>query len=181
MGLWNWILRLFGFGKKDTQKALQEKSILLLGLDNAGKTSLLHCLKTGEFAQFDRTLQANEDYFEIGNIKVHAFDLGGHKEVIQLWRDYFLQAEAIVFIIDASDQSRIEEAKNQLHSLIQDDTLKNLKFLILGNKSDIAGSYSIHELAHELKIPDESRFFLDIISVKQLYVSISGFNWVLSD
>lgn len=182
MGLWSWICNLFGWWNSSQNETTKNpKNILILGLDNAGKTSLLHCLKTGEFSQFERTPTLNEDSFDILNFHVHAYDLGGHKEVIQLWDDYFLKIEAIVFVIDASDYSRINEAKEQLHNLINNETIQNIKFLILFNKSDIAGAFTLEELKIILEIPDGPRFLIDSISVKQLYVSISGFKWLLSD
>mmetsp|Transcript_4542 Transcript_4542/g.6342 ORF Transcript_4542/g.6342 Transcript_4542/m.6342 type:complete len:186 (+) Transcript_4542:70-627(+) len=141
---WVWYL-LFKWGfisKKAT--------ILLLGLDNAGKTTLLYKLKFGEVRLVIPTQRAQLQEIDFGNIKFRTWDLGGHAQVRAIWRDYFPEADAIVFMVDSADTERLEEAKVQLHSLLEDTNLSNVHFLILANKIDIETALNREQLVNLL-------------------------------
>jgi len=128
--------------------------ILFLGLDNAGKTTLLHMLKEGRIQAHEPTLHPNQDEMIMGEIRFHAFDLGGHQGARKLWQNYYSNIDGVVFLVDALEQSRFPEAKRELDSLLVIEALAEVPFLILGNKIDVATAASEETLRFQLGLND---------------------------
>jgi len=141
--LWNWVWDLLyslGLWKK-------KATILLLGLDNAGKTTLLHKVKYGTVRLFIPTVRASLEEVVVGNVQFRAWDLGGHQQVRSSWKDYFVEADAILFVVDAADHARLPEAKEELQVLLHDPALAEVKaFVVLGNKTDLQSALSREQL-----------------------------------
>lgn len=148
MFLVNWFwdtLSWLGLSNKDAR-------ILFLGLDNAGKTTLLHMLRDNKVEVHEPTRHACAEELVIGNIRFKTFDLGGHFAARRLWKDYFVKVDGVVFLVDAADRARFTESSEELSQLLVQDELSEVPFLILGNKVDIPGSASENELRERLKL-----------------------------
>ncbi|XP_022167021.1 E3 ubiquitin-protein ligase TRIM23-like [Myzus persicae] len=123
-----------------------EIRVVTLGLDGAGKTSVLFKLKQNEFMTMIPTLGFNVETVDYKNMKFTIWDVGGQPKLRPLWKHYYLNTQAVVFVIDSSDQQRLLESSNELSKLMTEKELKDAALLILANKQDIHGCVTIETI-----------------------------------
>ena len=132
------------FGKK-------EMRILMLGLDAAGKTTILYKLKLGEVVSSVPTIGFNVETLEYKKIKFTVWDVGGQDKIRLLWRHYYQNTQGLIFVVDSSDKDRVDLAKEELHRMLGEEELRDAVVLVFANKQD-QGVMSVAEVAEKLAL-----------------------------
>ncbi|KAF6209665.1 hypothetical protein GE061_015414 [Apolygus lucorum] len=126
--------------------------ILMVGLDGAGKTTILYKLKVGEIVTSIPTIGFNVETVEYKNIRFTVWDIGGQDRIRPIWKRYFQNTQGIIFVVDSTDHERIDEASAELKSLLQDDQLRQAALLVFANKQDLPSAMKPTELAERLQL-----------------------------
>ncbi|CEF63053.1 ADP-ribosylation factor-like protein 1 [Strongyloides ratti] len=120
----------------------KELRILILGLDGAGKTTILYRLQVGEVVTTIPTIGFNVEQVTYNNLKFQVWDLGGQTSIRPYWRCYYSNTDAIIYVVDSADKDRIGISKQELLSMLEEEELKTAVLMVLANKSDIPGALS---------------------------------------
>ena len=110
---------------------------MILGLDGAGKTTILYKLKLGEVVTTIPTIGFNVETVEYQNVSFTVWDIGGQDKIRPLWRHYYQNTHGLIFVLDSNDYGRFNEAKDELMTILEEDELKNAALLIFANKQDL--------------------------------------------
>lgn len=124
--------------------------ILMVGLDAAGKTTILYKLKLGEIVTTIPTIGFNVETVEYKNISFTVWDVGGQDKIRPLWRHYFQNTHGLIFVIDSNDRERIGEAREELMRMLAEDELRDAVLLIFANKQDLPNSMNAAEITDKL-------------------------------
>ena len=130
----------------------RETRILMVGLDMAGKTTILYKLKLNEALHTIPTVGFNVEELQYKQLRMTIWDIGGQDKLRKLWRYYYQGTDAIIYIIDASDVERIEESKYELANMLGEDQLRHSTLLVFANKMDIPHALSASQLASKLDL-----------------------------
>ncbi|KAJ0895854.1 putative small GTP-binding protein [Helianthus annuus] len=117
--------------------AKKEMRILMVGLDAAGKTTILYKLKLGEIVTTIPTIGFNVETVEYKNISFTVWDVGGQDKIRPLWRHYFQNTQGLIFVVDSNDRDRVVEARDELHRMLNEDELRDAVLLVFANKQDL--------------------------------------------
>merc|ERR1719169_95472 len=124
--------------------------ILMVGLDAAGKTTVLYKLKLGEVVTTIPTIGFNVEEVEYKNISFTVWDIGGQDKIRKLWRYYYQGTNGAIFIVDSSDRDRIDDAREELFRMLNDDEMRDAVLLVFANKQDLPGAMDASEVAEKL-------------------------------
>lgn len=133
------------FGKR-------EMRILMVGLDAAGKTTILYKLKLGEVVTTIPTIGFNVETVEYRNISFTVWDVGGQDKIRPLWRHYYQNTQGLIFVVDSNDRDRVEDAREELHRMLNEDELREAVLLVFANKQDLPNAMSAAEVTDKLSL-----------------------------
>lgn len=146
----------------EAKPSVKAKQALVLGLDGAGKTSLLHCFATGTLEQDVSPTQGfNAVSINREDLQIEFLEIGGTENLRAYWKRYMPKALLLVFVVDSSKPGHFPEAQNHLHDLLVTDP--RLPLMVLANKQDLPGACSITEVHEALglaEVGDERQLFL---------------------
>ena len=128
----------------------KEMRILMVGLDAAGKTTILYKLKLGEIVTTIPTIGFNVETVDYKNICFTVWDVGGQDKIRPLWRHYFQNTQGIIFVVDSNDRERIGEARDELQRMLNEDELRDALLLVFANKQDLPNSLNAPEITDKL-------------------------------
>lgn len=130
----------------------EEARILMVGLDAAGKTTILFNLKLGETVSTIPTIGFNVETVEYKNISFTVWDVGGQDRIRPLWRHYYQNTQGLIFVVDSNDRDRIGEATEELMKMLCEDELRDAVLLIYANKQDLPNAMSVSEMIEAMKL-----------------------------
>lgn len=133
--------------------------LLILGLNNAGKTSILYHLQMGQVIATHPTIGGNTEQLTITNpstqstIDFTCWDLGGQEQLREAWQLYYQHTDAVMFVVDAAEHGRFAVAKKVLHRLLTEEpSLAHCPLLVMANKQDLEAAVSPAELMDVLEL-----------------------------
>ncbi|WKY11685.1 hypothetical protein Q1695_003338 [Nippostrongylus brasiliensis] len=173
MGLALSRLRLLWFGTKPCR-------ILMVGLDNAGKTTALYKLKLGEVVTTIPTIGFNVETVQYRTVSFTVWDVGGQTRIRALWKYYFRDTQGIIFVVDSSDKERIAEAREEIHALLQEPELQDAHLLVFANKQDLPASMLASELSEALGLESvrNRKWHIQATNARSGEGLIDGLEWL---
>nr|CAD2150866.1 unnamed protein product [Meloidogyne enterolobii] len=143
---------LIGILRKLKQKQGRELRILLLGLDNAGKTTILKKLAAEDVTHITPTQGFNIKSVMADDVRLNVWDIGGQRKIRPYWKNYFDNTDVLIYVIDSSDRKRFDETAMELSELLEEEKLKNVPMLVFANKQDLLTSAKASEIAGGLQL-----------------------------
>jgi len=127
-----------------------DQRILMVGLDAAGKTTVLYKLKLGEVVTTIPTIGFNVETVDYKNISFTVWDVGGQHKIRALWRHYYTGSNAVIFVVDSTDRERVEDAREEISRILSDDEMRDAALLVFANKQDLPQAMPAAELTEKL-------------------------------
>ena len=161
-------------------KSRNNFKIIILGMQNAGKTTILYRLSLGQLVKTTPTIGSNVEELTYNNVKFQAWDLGGQESTRSVWDVYYMNTDAIVYVIDSMDDEYYEESKIQFHKMLNNPALKNATILIFANKQDLPGAKTVNKLIEDYEFDKIKSHIWHIQSCSALKGEglVTGIKWL---
>ncbi|XP_054258695.1 ADP-ribosylation factor-like protein 2 isoform X2 [Macrosteles quadrilineatus] len=195
--------------KKMKQKE-KEMRILMLGLDNAGKTTILKRINGEEIDTISPTLGFNIKTLEHKGYQLNIWDVGGQKSLRSYWRNYFESTDGLIWVVDSADKRRLEDCKRELYTLLQEEGKKSgssktdeggdthledpteflnierllgATLLVFANKQDLPGSLTSEEIKTVVELDSIKSHHWRILPCSAVTGDnlVVGIDWLVSD
>eukprot|EP00052_Salpingoeca_macrocollata_P030713 m.320694 g.320694 ORF g.320694 m.320694 type:complete len:185 (-) comp24348_c0_seq1:81-635(-) len=149
--MFGWLERLVEWFRSLFWK--EEMELTLVGLQASGKTTFVDVLSSGNFSEdMIPTVGFNMRKVTKGNVTIKLWDIGGQQRFRSMWERYCRGVNAIVYMVDAADPSKMDAAKQELHALLEKPALQGIPVLVLGNKNDLPNALGVEQLIEALNL-----------------------------
>jgi ADP-ribosylation factor-like protein 2 len=169
--------------KKNKQKE-KEIRLLILGLDNAGKTTILKRINGEDINDISPTLGFNIKTIQHNLYKLNIWDVGGQKSIRSYWKNYFEQTDGLIWVVDSADRAdRFEDCKKELQELLKEERLSGASLLIFANKQDLPSAKSLIEIKDLLGLDDAVTHHWNIFDCSAVSGNnlLKGVDWIVED
>eukprot|EP01080_Neovahlkampfia_damariscottae_P004675 gene4675-8247_t len=158
-----------------------ECKILMIGLDAAGKTTILYKMALGENVTTVPTIGFNVETVTVKNVKITMWDVGGRDKIRQLTKHYYAETNVVVIVVDSNEYQRFEEAKENLKEL-ENDELEDALVLIFANKQDLPNARSSTEITEKLGLMNiKQKWFIQNCCAHTGEGLYEGFDWICEE
>eukprot|EP00118_Oscarella_pearsei_P009830 m.57482 g.57482 ORF g.57482 m.57482 type:complete len:179 (+) comp34745_c0_seq4:54-590(+) len=130
----------------------QEHKIIIVGLDNAGKTTILYQFLMNEVVHTSPTIGSNVEEITWKKNKFLMWDIGGQESLRSAWHTYYQNTDFLILVVDSTDRERLPLSKEELHKMLADEDLKKAGVLIFANKQDLEGCMKASEISQQLNL-----------------------------
>ncbi|EFN54547.1 hypothetical protein CHLNCDRAFT_24653 [Chlorella variabilis] len=160
-----------------------EIRLLLVGLDNAGKTTIVKRISGEDASTVSPTLGFNIKTLEFGGYQLNVWDVGGQKTLRPYWRNYFEQTDGLVWVVDSTDRRRLADCAEELGKLLLEERLAGATLLIMANKQDVPGALSAEAIREALQLDSLVGRQWSIVACSAVNGSglLEGFQWMVQD
>lgn len=169
--------------RKFQRETEREVRILLLGLDNAGKTTILKALANEDVTHIMPTQGFNIKSVNSSGLKLNVWDIGGQKKIRPYWKNYFENTDVLIYVIDSADKRRFDETGEELLELLEEEKLNKVPLLIYANKQDLFKSAKPAQIAIDLQLSSQIRdrtWQIQACSAITLEGIKEGMEWIYS-
>jgi len=140
------INNLYNFNQKS------KVSICMEGLGCSGKTSIMYKLKYDEVTKTIPTAYFNVETFEHKSLLITLWDIGSQNGIKELKKHYYEKTDCLIYVVDSSNSSSIDLAREDLINLLNEDSLKSVELLVVANKQDVSGALRANEIVDRLSL-----------------------------
>merc|ERR1711974_556032 len=154
--------------------------IVMVGLDAAGKTTVLYNLKLGEVVTTIPTIGFNVETVEYKNLRFTVWDIGGQDKIRKLWRHYYQGTHGVIFVVDSTDRDRMEDARKELVKMLGEDEMRDAVLLVFANKQDLPRAMAGAEISEKLGLHDlrNRKWFLQTACATNGGGLYEGLDWL---
>lgn len=126
--------------------------ILMLGLDNAGKTTIVKRIMNEDVTTVSPTLGFIIKTIDFMGYKLNIWDVGGQKTIRSYWQNYFEKTDTLIWVVDATDRLRIDDCRQELADLLLEERLMGASLLVFANKTDVESCMTVDEIRQRLSL-----------------------------
>ncbi|KAG8339139.1 putative ADP ribosylation factor family Signal recognition particle [Trypanosoma vivax] len=170
---------------RKTKRKEREMRILMLGLDNAGKTTCVKRFCGKDTSSISPTLGFQITAFSLNGCTLNIWDVGGQQSLRSYWRNYFESTDGLIWVVDSNDVGRLEDCKCELHTLLKEERLAGASLLIFMNKQDISGALTPAEIERRLDVEviRQGKRHVHLCACSAMTGSglLEGMEWIVQD